>query len=267
MKNQNNCLLKITVAVTFIAMVVINALSNILPINNRGTEEISDQYSNLFAPAGITFSIWGLIYLLLFLYTIYQMGCWQKKPEKSREKLFQEIGILFIMTSILNATWIFAWHYDYILWSVVIMLCLLTFLIKIANILRKEKMSWKDHLLIKLPFSIYFGWITVATIANITILLVKYNWNGFGLTEQFWTIAILLIGALIGIIRMSYDRNLPYGLVFVWAYSGILYKHLSPYGFNHGYEMIITTAMGCIVAFLLVAGILSYRKIDDHLEK
>jgi hypothetical protein len=247
---------KISAAIAYLAVIIVNFLANALPINNVTTGAVSDSYSNLFAPAGLTFSIWGLIYILLGLYILYQFGIFQKG--KIRNKLFYKINIYFIISSIANISWIFSWHYNLIWLTLVFMIVILYSLIKIADIIRKEKLSSKEYFFISLPFSIYFGWITVATIANVTAFLVSINWNGFGISNQTWTILIILIGALIGILRMLKDRNIAYGLVFVWAYLGIWIKHTSV--FNNQYSGVIITAISCIVLFLASVVFLLYKK-------
>ena len=240
-------------------MVVVNFLANSLPINNRSTGAISNSYPNLFAPAGITFSIWGLIYLLLAGYVVFQFVT---KSEKT-EGLLKKINPLFIATSVANSVWIFAWHYDVIGLSVLIMAGILILLIKIADILRKEQFTSLEKLFIWAPFSIYFGWITVAAIANITIFLVSIGWNGFGISAFIWTCAILLIGATIGILRMQKDKNTAYGLVLVWAYLGILLKHLSANGFNGQYPSIIVTIIACLVLFVFFLVKIIYKKTGN----
>ena len=252
---MKNISIKILVAVTYIAMVVMNFLANALPINNRGTGEISNAYPNLFTPAGPAFSIWGLIYLLLGIYVIYQFV---KKDQKT-EEVIQKINPFFIATSLANISWIFAWHYDYIAISVAVMAVLLILLIKIADIIRLGNFTTIEKVSIWAPFSIYFGWITVASIANITVFLVSIGWNGFGLADFVWTSIILLVGALIGILRMNKDKNIAYGLVLVWAYSWILFKHLSLSGFDGQYQSIIVTAIVCLAFFLFFIGRMIYK--------
>lgn len=248
--------IKIFVIVSYIAMVVINFLANKLPINNRSTGDISDAYPNLFTPAGPAFSIWGLIYLLLGGYVLYQF---LKKDQKT-EAILKKINLLFIATSIANMAWIFAWHYDYIGLSVLIMATLLILLIKIADILRTEHFTSLEKVFIWAPFSIYFGWITVASIANITVFLVSIGWNGFGIADFVWTSIILLVGALIGILRMHRDNNIAYGMVLIWAYAWILFKHMSVGGFNGEYPSIITTATICLFLFIFFVGGIIYKK-------
>ena len=253
---MKNISIKILVAVTYIAMVVMNFLANALPINNRGTGEISNAYPNLFTPAGHAFSIWGLIYLLLGIYVIYQFV---KKDQKT-EEVIQKINPFFIATSLANISWIFAWHYDYIAISVAVMAVLLILLIKIADIIRLGNFTTIEKVSIWAPFSIYFGWITVASIANITVFLVSIGWNGFGLADFVWTSIILLVGALIGILRMNKDKNVAYGLVLVWAYSWILFKHLSLSGFDGQYQSIIVTTIVCLAFFLFSIGRMIYKR-------
>lgn len=246
---------KIFSLVTYIAMIFVNFMANSLPINNRSTGDISNDYPNLFTPAGPAFSIWGLIYLLLGGYVIYQFV---KKDQKT-ENLLQKINPLFIRTSLANISWIFAWHYDYIGLSVLIMATLLILLIMIADIIRTEQFSSLEKLFIWAPFSIYFGWITVASIANITVFLVSIGWKGFGIADFVWTSIVLLVGAMIGILRIHKDNNIAYGIVLIWAYSWILFKHMSTGGFNRQYPSIIATTIVCLVLFLFFVGRIFYK--------
>ncbi|MDQ1281746.1 MAG: hypothetical protein QG630_97 [Patescibacteria group bacterium] len=255
---MKNICVKIFVVLSFIAMVMVNFLANRLPINGRSTGVISDSYPNLFAPAGVTFSIWGLIYLLLALYTLYQFILSRKN--KSKENFLRNINTLFIYTSLANISWIFAWHYDFIGLSVLIMATLLILLIKITRIIYKEQLTSGEKFLISTPFSIYFGWITVAAIANTTVFLVSINWNGFGITDFIWTSIILLAGALIGILMIKKDKNIAYALVLIWAYFGILFKHVSVNGFNQEYQSIIITLIVCLALFIFFTGKLLIKK-------
>lgn len=233
---------KALVPVAFLAMIAVNYSATALPLGGRTTGAISDNYPNLFAPAGYAFAIWGLIYALLAIYVVYQFS-------RKDNVLIARINRLFVVNAIFNAGWLFAWHYDVIWLSAALMLGLLATLVKIADILRQSAMSSKERLLVRLPFSVYFGWITVATIANITVLLVSLGWNGFGIAESIWTVLILLVGAAIGAWRTLRDRNIPYALVLVWAYTAILFKHLSATGFGGAYPPVITAAAICLAIF------------------
>ena len=234
---------KIIVPLVYLIMLLVNYLAVALPLGGRDTGAISDNYPNLFAPACYAFSIWGLIYTLLGIYVVYQFV-------RESDALVSRVNRVFVINALLNAGWLFAWHYDVIWLSVIIMLGLLITLIKIADILRQSALTTKERFLVRLPFSIYFGWITVATIANISILLVSLNWNGFGIAESVWTVIILLVGMIIGTWRSVRDRNIPYVLVLIWAYGAILAKHISVNGFDKAYSFIIATAVLCLVIFI-----------------
>lgn len=261
---MRDIIIKIIAAILYVGVIVTNYLANALPINNIATGEVSDKYANLFAPAGITFSIWGMIYILLGLYILYQFGAFKKIKYKKEKELIRRININFIITSIANILWIFAWHYDYIGLSVIIMITLLIFLIRIANILRKQKFNTKEYILVKLPFSIYFGWITIATIANITTYLVSINWDGFGIPDNIWMIIILLIGTTIGIIRTMKDKNIAYALVFIWAYTGIIIKHTTKAGFDNQYPEIITITAISMILIITTISVLIHKKIKHN---
>jgi hypothetical protein len=254
MKNKNN-IIKPMLLISYLFMIGVNALANILPINNLTTGEVSDSFPNLFAPTGLTFSIWGVIYLLLGIYSFYQLF-----SKKINSKLSNQINILFIISSFVNSAWIFSWHYKIMWLTVILMLALLTSLIKIADILNKEKLNSEEKLLYKIPFGVYFGWITVATIANITGFLVNIGWNGFGLPDTTWMILVLFIGLGIATWRMHKDSNLAYGLVPVWAYYGIWLKHTMPTGFDNSYPTIITTVIICIILLIISNFSLIVRK-------
>lgn len=243
--------LRIFVVISYLAMVVVNALANILPLNGIGTGAISDSYPNLFAPTGFTFSIWGLIYLLLALHVLYQLGLFRNRT-KTDNILLWRVGIIFSVSSLINIAWIFSWHYKLIPLSMVLMLLLLICLISLAITLRKQKLDRRERFFVRLPFSVYFGWITVATIANATTLLVSVGWNGFGLSPSLWTIIMLTVGALIGIATTLRFKDIAYGLVLVWAYAGILYKHVSIPGFANQYPDVVTAVIVCLVVFVIV---------------
>ena len=245
-------------AVTFILMVVVNALANILPINGIGTGAVSDSYPNLFAPAGITFAIWGVIYLLLAAYTVFQLGLFKKNRSMS-DALMNKVGVVFSISSIANTVWIFSWHYRIIALSMVLMLLILVCLAIIVSAIRKETLSTKEKVFVKLPFSVYFGWITVATIANLTTLLVSVGWNGFGLSQTVWAIAIIAIGAAIGIITILRNKDYAYGLVILWAYAGIVIKHVSETGFNSMYPAVMITTIAAMV-LVVVAEVMAITK-------
>lgn len=250
-KKQSIRLTKIVTAVTFLGMVAVNALANILPINGVNTGQVSDTYKNLFAPAGYTFAIWGLIYFLLAMYTLFQLGVFKDKQKTYSDDVLFKIGIVFSLSSLANIEWILTWHYNQIPVTMTRMLIILACLIYIVNTLKKENLSTKAKIFVMLPFSVYFGWITIATIANATTLLVYLGWDGFGMPQELWMILILIVGMLIGIATTLKYRDVAYGLVIVWAYAGILVKHISSDGFAGQYPEIYAIVIVCMVLLLI----------------
>ena len=212
----------------FLATVIVNGMANALPINNRTTGELSDLYPNLFVPAGLTFSIWGLIYALLTIFVIYQLIP-SVRRDAQRAAFIQRIGPLFFVSCLANIGWIFAWHYENVSLSLLLMLILLGCLIAIylrLNIGKTEATKTEKYL-VHLPFSLYLGWITIATIANVTALLVDISWNMFGLGEQFWAVAVIIVGIAVALSVVFTRKDIYYCLVVDWALLGILLKRLS----------------------------------------
>ena len=217
----------VNILVTWIflaAMIAANALANILPINQLNTGQISAFYPNYFVPAGFTFSIWGIIYLLLINYAIsytYFTVLSDKFPKVAA--YLSVINKWFWVTCFLNASWILAWHYLWIWTSVLIMLLFLSTLIYIF-ITGKEKQSALNKtqsFLLYTPFLVYLGWISVATIANTTALLVKIDWNGFGISPVTWSLIMMITATILAIYFIWVEKTVSYSLVIMWALWGI----------------------------------------------
>lgn len=203
-----------TTLFTFIS----NIAANALPLNGRTTGEISDSFNVLFVPAGYVFSIWGLIYLGLLAYTVYH-----SLPAQRENPRLRATGWLVTLSSLANGAWIYFWHFGLYPLTLVAMLVLLAALIGIALRLDlgRARFALTERLTISLPFSIYLGWITVATIANITALLSYLGWNGGGVSPLAWTLILLGAGVAVGA-WMTFTRPNPaYLLVLVWAFIGI----------------------------------------------
>ena len=201
----------------FAAMVYMNYLANALPINGKTTGELSDAYPNLFVPAGITFSIWGIIYLLIAAFCVVQfIG-----PSK---EIALNISWLFALSCLFNGLWIVAWHYQKLPLSLLIMAGLLITLIYI-NLQLKDV----DNNIVKAAFGVYLGWICIATIANVTALLVSFSWGGFGISGQAWAIIMIAIGTLIVALTIMRINNPFIGLAVVWAFAGIMIKRSDDY--------------------------------------
>jgi hypothetical protein len=225
---RSQIFLSILNVIGFLGTIVVNGLANALPINNKTIGELSNKYPNLFVPAGLTFSIWGLIYILLAIFVIYQVIVTAKK-DAAGLYVFKKIGYLFFISSLLNIGWIFAWQYEIVPLSLVIMLLLLGCLLAIYMRLGvgKRGPTTNEQYLTHLPFSVYLGWITIATIANVTAFLVSVNWNRFGLSEQFWAVAVIVVGIAITLSVLFRRQDIYYCLVVDWALLGILIKRLA----------------------------------------
>jgi hypothetical protein len=224
--------------ILFAGMMVMNYLANALPLNNRTTGELSDSFPNLFVPAGITFSIWGVIYLLLIVYCIVQFT-------GSNQSVIADIGWFFAISCVLNGLWIVFWHYGKLPASLIVMIGLLISLIYINLYIRELPFGF-----IKAAFGVYLGWICIATIANVTALLVDTGWNGFGISEEAWTIIMILAGTLLVTLTLYRLTNPFIGLSVIWAFTGIILKRHDDFR-----SIIITAAAGiAIVTIVTIYG-------------
>ncbi|RIK42893.1 MAG: tryptophan-rich sensory protein [Chloroflexi bacterium] len=226
-----------------LATIIFNGLANALPLNGQTTGEISDRFQVYFVPAGYVFSIWGLIYVSWLAFVIYQL-----LPAQRTNPRLQRIGYLFAWSGVANVTWLFLWHYEYFILSVVVMFALLLLLIAIYVRLQIGKVEAPplERWCVDIPFSIYLGWISVATIANVTAVLDYLQWDGWGISAELWTLIMLAVGvflaAAIGLTR----GDVAYTLVLIWAFSGIAIKHA-------GAPMVATGAWVATVVVALIA--------------
>jgi hypothetical protein len=219
---NKDILRQVVVVLAVIATLVVNGLANTLPLNGQTTGEISDRFQVFFVPAGYVFSIWGLIYLGLVLFALYQA-----LPSQRENPRLRRIGYPFALSCLANIAWLFLWHYEYFPLTLVAMVTLLLLLITIYVRLGigRGAVSTTETWLVHVPFSIYLGWITVATIANAASLLDYLNWGQWGLSAEAWTVIMLLAG--VGIASaISFTRgDVAYMLVIIWAFVGIAVRH------------------------------------------
>jgi hypothetical protein len=175
-----------------------------------------------FTPAGYVFSIWGLIYLGLIGYAVYQA-----LPAQRANPRLRSIDALFLIASAANIAWIFLWHYLQFAATIVAMVVLLVALIGIYLRLGigHSSISRAERWFVNVPFSIYLGWITVATIANATVLLSYVNWDGFGISAQAWLVIMLAVALVVAALVAFTRRDVAYLLVLAWAFAGIAIKH------------------------------------------
>jgi hypothetical protein len=219
--NKNSVRQVVNVLATLLTIVV-NGLANALPLNGQTTGAISDRLDGYFVPAGYVFSIWGLIYLALVAFAIYQA-----LPAQRGNPLLNRIGYLYALSCVANSAWILLWHYEKFAWTLVVMVVLLLSLIAIyvrVGIGRRP-VSNVDKWFVQIPFSIYLGWITVATVANVTALLSALQWDGWGLDPQAWAVIMIITSAAIASAVGITRGDIGYVLVVVWALVGIAVKH------------------------------------------
>ena len=208
----------------FVGVIAVNALANILPINGYNTGQISAFYPNAFVPAGFTFSIWGVIYLLLLAYTIgltyYSI---QRQQHPKAFMFIERINTYFLLTCVFNMAWIVAWHYLQIELSVLIMLLFLSTLIQLFLKTRTLvlDLSLTQKFILQTPFIVYLGWISVATIANITALLVAYKWTAWSIAPAYWSATMILIAIVLAVLMLRKFKVVEFALVVAWALWGI----------------------------------------------
>jgi hypothetical protein len=243
---------QIAVIATVLATIAFNGLANALPLNGLNTGEISDRFEVFFVPAGYVFSIWGVIYLGLLAYAVYQA-----LPTQKENPRLQKTRGLFIFGSAANIIWLFLWHYEFFTFTIFAMLALMICLILIY--LRLEigrlEVSPGEKWFVRTPFSIYLGWITVATIANMTSLLDYLNWGGWGISEQVWAVIMLLVAVAVASVVHLTRVDVAYILVLIWAFIGIAVKH-------QGVTLVSTSAWvaTALLAIILALGVLLDRR-------
>jgi hypothetical protein len=240
---MKNTFRQISVFLVILVTIIINILADALPINNLNTGAISDTFHVYFVPAGYVFAIWGLIYIGLLAYAVFQA-----LPAQKDNPRMQATGWWVVLGSLANSMWIFLWHYELFIGTLAVMLVLLASLI--ATYLRlgigETTVSKGETWLVRIPFSIYLGWITVATIANVTDVLSYLKWNQFGFSDGTWMLVILFTVVVISSLMSFTRRDIAYAAVILWALAGI--------GVKFPQQGIITISIW--IAFWLVAAIL-----------
>lgn len=233
---------------TFLATVTVNSYANISVIGTMSVGEISDSFQNFFTPAGYVFSVWGVIYLSLLGFSIYQA-----LPSQREKPLMRRIGWLFILTNVFNGTWIFAWQFLLfpLSWGIIVGLLITLLLIYRQLDAERGRVGVAQKLLVHVPFSLYTAWVTVATIANTTIMLQDLGFNGGPIAPQIWSALIIVVGAAIAGYIIYTRRDIAFTGVIVWAYAGIVNNYL-------GTEIVAYTAgaMAAAVVVVLIAGLI-----------
>ena len=249
MQNISVKILKPANIIFYILTIVVNSLAGgTTLIGGKLTAAVSDSNPTLITPAGYVFSIWSIIYILLGAFVIYQA-----LPSRSNRGFTERIGWLFVLSSIVNIVWIFFWQFEYLAVSVVLIFLLLASLIGIYVRLGigKSKVGLADRLFVHLPFSVYLGWITVASIANVATALVSLNWDGGGISPEIWAILVVGVALVITALMLIIRKDIAYSLVIIWALVGIAVK-------QSGNQTIVmlTEISAVIVAVMLIATII-----------
>lgn len=253
----------------YIVMLVVNGLAGSTTLlGGVQTGEVSGVYDNLFTPAGFTFSIWGVIYLLLALFLLRAFDVIKTKKPRLKADVIDRLLVLFTMSSVFNALWLFAWQYQVMWLSVLVMLALLVTLGGIVRMLHLQKMGVGEYALVRVPFSVYAGWISVATIANIAAWLVSIEWAGLGYSEAAWTVAVLVLAGLVAMTKGLTRHDPLYVAVFVWAFFGILYKHMSESGYAGEHSgVIVAIAIVMPVLAMLVIQLMREHELGTELAR
>ncbi|NTV35948.1 MAG: tryptophan-rich sensory protein [Anaerolineaceae bacterium] len=244
---------QILVLVAVLAVIVVNALANILPINGQNTGDISDSFSIFFVPSGYVFSIWGVIYLFLISFAIYQL-----LPAQRDNVRLTKAAPWILLGSAANIIWIFLWHYKQFALTLPAMLTLLASLIATYLVLGigVKPASVIEKLLVNTTFSIYLGWITVATIANVTQVLFFYNWDGFGIAPAVWAAVMLAAAVIVAALMTFTRRDTVYLLVLIWAIVGIAVKFpAEPVVYISSWA-----AVGVLSAFVIYTLVMKFKK-------
>jgi translocator protein len=236
---SNPAILRISNIAAFIVTIIVNSLAGSTTlIGGQQTAAVSDKFPTLVTPAGYVFSIWGIIYVLLGAFVVYSV-----LPKQRSSGYVERIGWLFVLSSILNIAWIFVWQYEILAVSVALIVGLLLSLIAIYLRLNigKSKVPLGERLAVHLPFSVYLGWISIATIANISLTLVAYGWDGFGVAPEIWAVLIVAVALLLTMLMLGIRRDIAYALVIVWALVGISVNQTNT-------NVILATQVGAVIA-------------------
>lgn len=245
-----------------VLVIVVNYISQVIEFNGVTIGEMSRRYDNLFTPAGYAFSIWGIIFLLLLVYGVYQVR--MAYSDKDTSNGIARTGPWFILANLLNCTWVIIFAYDHTGLSVLVMLGILFSLIKI--ILNTNMERWDAPIgiiaFIWWPICIYSGWIAVATIANVSAYLSKIGWEGGPLSEISWTITMIIVATLVNLL-IIYRRNMrEFALVGIWALLAIFIRH------QEDYTSIAYTALSGGIALFVAIAVHGYhnRKTNPFLK-
>jgi hypothetical protein len=230
--------------VTFVAIIAafgMNIWANIAPPNGLTIGEISNTLFGdvLITPANYAFAIWGVIYLGLIAFAIYQL-----LPSQSENNLARSVGYKIAGASIAQIVWLFCFLNRQFALSLVAMAAILIQLILAYLVINKGSHSRQQKWLIVIPLSIYTAWISVATIVNGATVLDFWNWQGWGISPEIWTVIMLIVAGIIGSIS-AMQKNIAMGGVYLWALIAIAVR-------NSAITLIWATAVIIVIILSLL---------------
>ena len=206
---------------SYIFLIIVNFLAVQIPFFGRSPGDVSDLYPNLLTPADFTFSIWSVIYLLLGVF-VFTQSKQLIRNATSYDPEISVIGYYFLVTCILNVTWLLAWQSLNILLSFILIFALWIVLILINYKLTKFRMA---RLIYRLPFSCYLAWICIAALANLNVLFIDLEWAFFGFSEEYWTAGLVITGLLGTFLVLYLNQDIAFTLVLIWSFFGIYIKN------------------------------------------
>lgn len=234
--------------VFLLASLGVNSLGALGYINGWSQKAVSDRYLSLITPAPMTFSIWGLIYGLVLISLITFLV---KANQPYYQAAAERISNLFIATCLLNMAWIVSFS---MLWLELSVGLILAYVIVLSLICRRLYLIHQaKRWLLPLTFGLYTGWLVIATVANVTVALIKNNWSGWGVSSESWALIMLIVAvALVGLLLIRL-KNAALALPVAWAYWGIYQFLVSPQGWQGRYPMLETTALIGLAGLLVFA--------------
>jgi hypothetical protein len=251
---KNAGILRYANIIFFVLTVIVNGIAGSTTlIGGQDTAAVSDKYPTLITPAGYVFAIWGIIYALLGVFVVYQA-----LPKQRGSGFIEKIGWLFVFSSIINMAWLVVWQYEFLIVSVALIVTYLVSLIGIYLRLNigKGKTSIKEKLAVHVPFSVYLGWLSIATIANISLYLVSVGWDGFGIAAETWAVLIIAVALVLTMLMLGIRKDLAYALVVIWAFVGISVNQTNA-------TVVLATQAGAVIAAiatLAVAALLVIKR-------
>lgn len=234
--------------VLFLATLCINALGAFGVINGMSQKEVSDTYPTLITPSASTFSIWGVIYLLLFIALVFMIV---KHKEDRTERLIDTISLPFWAASVANIFWIVTFSLEWIGISTLLILALVISLSVLNG--RLKAPDGLGQRINVLAFGLYNGWLIIATVVNVAAFLVQQQWNGFGLDAGTWAVIILIVALFVTLLIQFRLRNAALTLPLAWASFGIWQEHQAAGKFLGQHPAVATVSMILAVIYVLVA--------------